>query len=79
MSDTPSDPGRPSVRRHPVRGALWGLVGGLGAVMLLTSRAVIALGTLSPLVVIAVFIVLGAVWGSLAPPRRRGAPDPGAV
>lgn len=63
----PSAPG--PIKRHPIRGALWGLLGGIGASFVLISRAVIALGTLTPLVVILVFIVLGVAWAYLAPPK----------
>ena len=67
----PSAPG--PVKRHPIRGGLWGLIGGIGAAMVLISRAVIALGTLTPLVVVLVFIVLGVAWAYLAPPKRAPA------
>ncbi len=63
----PSTPG--PIKRYPVRGALWGLVGGIGAAMVLISRAVIALGTLAPVVVVVAFIVLGVAWAYLAPPK----------
>ncbi|MCP5027703.1 MAG: hypothetical protein GY929_15620 [Actinomycetia bacterium] len=63
----PAEPG--PIERHPIRGALWGLVGGIGMAMVLISRAVIALGTLAPLVVVLVFIVLGVAWAYLAPPK----------
>ncbi|MCP3909693.1 MAG: hypothetical protein GY713_01950 [Actinomycetia bacterium] len=68
---TPSIPG--PIKRHPIRGALWGLVGGIGMAMVLISRAVIALGTLTPLVVIALVMVLGVAWAYVAPPKKAPA------
>lgn len=62
-------------RRHPVRGALWGAVAGIGAALFLIGRAVIAFGTLAPIVVIVVFAVLGVLWGSFGPARSpKGEP-----
>ncbi len=61
------------IKRHPIRGALWGLVGGIGMAMVLISRAVIALGTLTPLVVIALVMVLGVAWAYVAPPKKAPA------
>lgn len=62
-------------QRHPIRGAIWGAVAGLGAALFLIGRAVIAFGTLAPIVVIVVFAVLGVLWGSFGPARSpKGEP-----
>ncbi len=63
-------------RRHPVRGLLWGLLGGLGAALFLIGRAVIAFGTLAPVVVIVLFGILGVVWGWVGPARAPRDGDP---
>lgn len=62
---------QPTVRRHPLRGAVWGVVLGLGAALLLIGRQVIALGTVLPLGVVLGCLVLGALWGAFAPARGR--------
>lgn len=65
------------VVRHPIRGALAGLLLGFGLALLLISFSVIALGTLAPLVVIGVGVALGVVL-TLAVPARgaSAAPQP---
>ena len=68
------------VVRHPIRGALAGLVLGLGMSLLLISFSVIALGTLTPLVIVGLFLVLGVLVATLVPPLGRGAaPQPPPV
>jgi hypothetical protein len=65
--------------RHPVRGALWGLLFGLGATLLLVGRAIIALGTITPVLVVLVATGLGTAFGWFTPPRRVSTPtSPGA-
>lgn len=64
----------PTVKRAPIRGLLWGLIGGLGVALILVELAVIALGTLTPIVVIVVVGILGALWGSFGPARGPEAP-----
>ena len=61
------------VVRHPIRGALAGLVFGLGLAILLVSFSVIALGTLAPLLVVAFWLVAGVLLGTLVPPLGKGA------
>jgi hypothetical protein len=61
------------VRRHPIRGAIAGLLLGLGIAGLLMSLSVIALGTLTPLVVIVCCIVFGVVFAYVVPPLGRPA------
>ena len=67
-------------KRHPIRGFFGGLLMGLGLAFLLISFSVIALGTLTPIVIVVVFLVLGVVVGAAAPARTKGAasgPVPG--
>jgi hypothetical protein len=58
------------VKRRPIRGALWGLLLGVGVTALLIMYSVIAVGTLTPWVVLLVFIVLGVLWGLFGPAKR---------
>ena len=65
-----------STNRHPIRGALYGFLIGLGAALFLIGRAVIALGTITPIVVIVIGVVLGILWGSFAPAKGAKEPTP---
>lgn len=67
----------PSVKRHPIRGALWGLLMGIGIALILFNFSIIALGQIVPwLIVIGVFIVLGILWGMFAPAKKpKGEPS----
>lgn len=58
------------VKRRPIRGALWGLLLGIGVTALLIMYSVIAVGTLTPWVVLLAFIVLGVLWGLFGPAKR---------
>ena len=66
-----------NVKKRPVRGGVWGLIAGIGLALLLIAYNVIALGTLTPYLVIALMVVVGVAWGSLGPAKDRGdrAPD----
>ncbi len=64
----------PTLRRHPIRGTLYGLVAGLGVALILIDRAVIALGTLTPIVIVVIGGVLGLVWAWFGPARDAGPP-----
>jgi hypothetical protein len=57
------------VKRHPIRGALFGLGMGLGIAMILVGQAVIAFGTLSPIFVIFGGMVVGILYGTLMPAK----------
>lgn len=63
------------VKRHPVRGAIWGLFFGLGLSLILIDRAVIAFGTPKVYIVIALGVPLGALWGSFAPAKAAQQPE----
>lgn len=66
------------VKRHPIRGALWGLIAGLGLALLLFSYNVVALGTLTPYVVIVLGVAAGIGFGALAPAKGAAAQSPPA-
>lgn len=60
-----------TVSYHPIRGAIFGLLTGLGLAIYLIIFKVITLGLVTPIVVIVASVVLGALWGRFAPARRR--------
>jgi hypothetical protein len=64
------------LRRHPVRGALWGLVLGLGAALLLIGQKLIAFGTLPPIRVTVGGVVVGVLWAMYAPAKEPAGPPP---
>ena len=55
--------------RHPVRGAVAGLLLGLGIALLLFSYAKIAVGTLAVPLVVLIGLVVGLLVGLFAPSR----------
>jgi hypothetical protein len=61
-------------KRHPIRGLFGGLLFGLGLALALISFAVIALGTLTPWVVVGLCTVFGVLLGLVMPARRKSAP-----
>ncbi|MEO1065451.1 MAG: hypothetical protein AAFZ07_28885 [Actinomycetota bacterium] len=66
----------PTLRRRPIRGVIYGLLVGLGVALILIDRAVIALGTLTPIVCVLVGGVLGFAWAWFGPARDPGPPPP---
>ena len=58
-----------SVETHPIRGAVWGLLLGLGLAIYLILFKIIAIGLVVPIVVIVCSAAVGAAWGRFAPPR----------
>jgi hypothetical protein len=70
-------PANPTVHYHPIRGAVYGLLFGLGLSLLLMVFKVLALSV--PLIIVLgiVFAVLGGLWGRFAPPRAaKDSPPP---
>ena len=73
-----------TIKRHPIRGAIWGLILGLGVFLLLTvAWPVIGLDAASSVLTKAaifavVFAVLGALWGSYAPAKKPKGMAPAA-
>jgi VIT1/CCC1 family predicted Fe2+/Mn2+ transporter len=62
--------------RHPFVGLIGGLLLGCGVAILLITYAIVPLGVATPYVVIALFVVLGLLWGLFAPTRGRRPPEP---
>jgi predicted lipid-binding transport protein (Tim44 family) len=67
---TPAPAAKPAVKRRPIRGILGGISLGLGLAMLLVVSSTIALGTLTPLIVIVVCAMAGVSFAMFAPPLR---------
>jgi hypothetical protein len=65
-----------TVRYHPIRGAVYGLLFGLGLALVLMVFKVLALSVPIMIVLGLLFLVLGALWGRFAPPRAPQNPPP---
>lgn len=65
-----------STRTHPFRGALWGLMLGVGLALVLVLTTVIYLSLVPILIVIAAAIVVGILWGQFAPAKPPKDPEP---
>lgn len=59
------------IRRRPILGFFSGLLLGLGVAVLLFTYAKIALGTLTPFVIIGLGALLGLLWSIIGPARGR--------
>lgn len=56
--------------RHPIRGFIWGILMGAGSTLLLMVFSVIPLSIPSLITYTVVGAVVGALWGSFAPPKK---------
>ncbi len=71
-----------TTKRHPIRGAIWGLILGLGVFVFLTLVfPVIVLESVSQVatqgvIVIVVVMVLSIVWGLYGPAKAPKGPSP---
>lgn len=67
----PQPPAREQVKiTHPVRGILWGILFGLGLMVVAILTKVIALSLVPALVVLVLGIALGTLWSLFAPPKQ---------
>ena len=62
---------RPAVTYHWIRGALWGLLLGLGLGIYALIFRIIDFEQLSFWLVVLLGVVLGVLWARFAPPKRR--------
>ena len=63
------------IKRHPIRGFIWGILFGLGLALIAIGQGYAALGTLPPFILVIVGIVVGTVWGLVAPAKQpKGEP-----
>lgn len=67
-------------KRHPIRGLLYGIVFGLGLLMLAVGQGWAALGTWPPFILFVAGLVIGTLWGMYAPAKApKGDPPPEPV
>ena len=62
------------MRRHPVRGALGGLLIGIGLALLVVMLGLAPLGELTVVVIVVAFVAIGLVLSWVLPPRDAGPP-----
>ncbi len=62
-----------TTERHPVRGAFYGIILGLGLALMAIGRKIANLDSVVPIVLIVVGIILGILWSSFGP--AKGAKD----
>lgn len=64
------------VKRHPIRGFLYGIFFGLGLVFVVVGQGWAALGTLGPVVVFLVGLAAATLWGLYGPSKAPKGPPP---
>lgn len=65
-----------TLKRHPIRGFLYGILFGLGLMMIVVGQGWAALGTLPPVIVFLLGLVVGTVWGLYGPAKAPKGPPP---
>ena len=65
-----------TLRRHPVRGLIWGVIAGLGAGLLLMVLSIVPLSIPTLIYITVGMAVFGVVWGSVAPAKKPKGPKP---
>ena len=74
-----------TTKRHPIRGALWGLLLGLGVFIYVTLVfPVIALESLSSVItqgviIVVVVMILSMLWGLYGPAKKPKGPPPASA
>lgn len=64
------------VRKHPIRGLLWGLMFGIGLTVVLVLTTVILLDLTTMIIVTVVGTVVGVLWGLFGPAKAPKGPAP---
>lgn len=68
----------PMVRRHPIRGVLYGILLGLGLALFAVGQRLVAFGEPLLIVILLAGVLIGVLWSTLGPPReadrRPGSP-----
>ena len=68
------------IKRHPIRGLLWGILFGLGIALVAVGQGWAALGTAPPFILFLVGLVVGTLWGMFGPAKAaKGTPPPEPV
>jgi len=60
----------PVLHRHPIRGAIWGLVMGFGVILLLMVLRIVPVMIPTAIIYAVVGGVVGILWGVFGPPKR---------
>jgi hypothetical protein len=63
-------------KRHPIRGFFAGLLLGLSVAQMLIAFRVVALGTVTPIIVVVVLTIFGVLWALYGPARARKGSTP---
>ncbi|HEX9978919.1 MAG TPA: hypothetical protein VGB41_09850 [Acidimicrobiia bacterium] len=58
------------LKRHPIRGAIWGLLFGAGLGLLLMVLSIVPLSIPTLIIYTAAATVVGILWGLFAPAKR---------
>ncbi len=66
-----------NVKRHPIRGALYGVLLGLGLALAAVGQGIVALGTYPPFLILLFGIAAGVAWSMFGPAKSpKGAEPP---
>jgi len=63
-------------RNHPIRGAFYGVILGLGLALMAVGLKVVNLDSIMPIVLVVVGVIIGIVWGMAAPAKKVKGPAP---
>lgn len=64
------------LHRHPIRGALWGLLMGLGGILLLMVLSIVRLDIPTAIIYTVAGAAFGILWGLFAPAKKPKGPAP---
>jgi len=64
------------LHRHPVRGALWGLVFGVGVTLLLMVFSIVPLSIPNLIISTAIIVAVSIAWSLFAPAKKPVGPPP---
>lgn len=64
------------VERHPIRGALYGVLLGLGLALAAVGQGIVALGTYPPFLILLFGILAGTAWGMFGPAKGLKGTEP---
>lgn len=67
------------LRRHPIRGVLWGLMTGIGLTLVLVITKVIDLDLTMMIVVTVIATLLGVLWSTVGPAKEPKGPPPATM
>lgn len=64
-------------KSHPIRGALFGLLLGLGLALIAVGRKIANLDSIVPILLVVVGVIIGVVWAMVGPAKQPKEPAPG--